>query len=73
MKPFKSPVRSMLALSLALAAMPVLAQDDPYSKTVFFGDSLALGVQYHPAEQTFVEHFRQIIDDGLLKRRRKHA
>lgn len=35
--------------------------------------SLALGVQYHPAEQTFVEHFRQIIDDGLLERRRKHA
>lgn len=48
MKPFKSPIRSMLALSLALAAMPVLAQDDPYSKTVFFGDSLTDSGSFRP-------------------------
>lgn len=30
--------------------------------------SLALGVDYHSVEQTFTEHFQQIIDDGLLSR-----
>lgn len=33
------PLRSALAAALALAAVPALAQS-PYSKTVFFGDSL---------------------------------
>jgi len=28
-----------------------------------------LGLQYHPVEQTITEHFQQIIDDGLLKKR----
>lgn len=31
--------------------------------------SLALGVKYHPVEQTFTEHFQQLIDDGLVKKR----
>ena len=30
-----------------------------------------LGVQYRPVEETFVEHFQQVIDDGLLKKRRR--
>lgn len=30
--------------------------------------SRALGVQYRPVDQTFTEHFQQVIDDGLLKR-----
>lgn len=34
--------------------------------------SRALGVQYRPVAETFVEHFQQVVDDGLLKRRRKH-
>ncbi|MEL0028174.1 MAG: aldehyde reductase [Perlucidibaca sp.] len=31
--------------------------------------SLALGVQYHDIRQTLEEHFQQVIDDGLLKKR----
>jgi hypothetical protein len=30
--------------------------------------SLELGVKYRPVEQTVIEHFRQLVDDGLLKR-----
>ena len=30
-----------------------------------------LGVQYRQVEETFVEHFQQVIDDGLLKKRRR--
>ncbi len=30
--------------------------------------SRGLGIHYRPLEQTLVEHFRQLIDDGLLKR-----
>lgn len=26
-----------------------------------------LGLQYHPLEQTFVDHFQQLIDDGLIR------
>ena len=26
-----------------------------------------LGLEYHPLEQTFVDHFQQLIDDGLIK------
>ena len=40
MKRSISPVRSLLAVALAMAAAPVLAQDGPYTQTVFFGDSL---------------------------------
>lgn len=32
------------------------------------GRSRALGVTYRPVEETFTEHFQQVIDDGLLKR-----
>lgn len=32
--------------------------------------SLALGVRYRPIEDTLGEHFQQLVDDGLLKRRR---
>jgi hypothetical protein len=32
--------------------------------------SRELGVQYRPVEQTFVEHFQQVIDDGLLKKKK---
>ena len=39
MKPSVRPVRSALALALALAAMPAFAQST-YTQTVFFGDSL---------------------------------
>lgn len=31
--------------------------------------SIALGVQYRPLEETFADHFRQVLDDGLLRRR----
>jgi hypothetical protein len=31
--------------------------------------SRELGVKYRPAEETFVEHFQQVIDDGLLKKK----
>ncbi len=34
------PVRHLLAAALALAAVPAFAQGSPYSKTIFFGDSL---------------------------------
>lgn len=33
--------------------------------------SRELGVQYRPAQETFVEHFQQVIDDGLLQKRRR--
>lgn len=32
--------------------------------------SLRLGVKYRPVEETFTEHFQQVIEDGLLKRKR---
>jgi nucleoside-diphosphate-sugar epimerase len=28
-----------------------------------------LGLQYHPLEQTFVDHFKQLLDDGLIRRK----
>jgi len=31
----------------------------------------SLGVQYRPVEETFVEHFQQVIDDGLLKKKKR--
>lgn len=33
--------------------------------------SLHLGVRYRPVEETFVEHFQQVIEDGLLKKKRR--
>ncbi|KRG87712.1 esterase [Stenotrophomonas daejeonensis] len=41
------PLRSALAAALALAAVPALAQS-PFSKTVFFGDSLTDTGYYRP-------------------------
>ncbi len=35
--------------------------------------SVALGVQYRPIDQTLVEHFQQLIDDGLLKRSKRRG
>lgn len=28
-----------------------------------------LGVHYHPVEQTIIEHFQQLLDDGMIKKR----
>jgi outer membrane lipase/esterase len=44
-----SPVRSLLAVALALAAAPALAQEANYSQTVFFGDSLTDSGHFRPA------------------------
>ncbi len=49
MKLSRTPVRSLLAVALALAAAPALAQDNPYSSTVFFGDSLTDSGHFRPA------------------------
>ena len=50
------PIRNALAVALALAAAPAMAQfhgtsdnDSPYSQTVFFGDSLTDSGHYRPA------------------------
>jgi len=49
------PARTILAAALALAAAPALAQsgaessDQPYSQTVFFGDSLTDSGHFRPA------------------------
>jgi outer membrane lipase/esterase len=42
------PVRTLLAAALALAATPALAQQAPYSETVFFGDSLTDAGYFRP-------------------------
>ena len=47
MRVFNRPLRSALALALACAAVPALAQS-PFSKTVFFGDSLTDGGFFRP-------------------------
>ena len=44
-----TPVRSVLAAALALAAAPAFAQDHTYSQTVFFGDSLTDSGHFRPA------------------------
>jgi outer membrane lipase/esterase len=49
MKHSFSPVRSLLAVALAVAAAPALAGDSPYSQTVFFGDSLTDSGHFRPA------------------------
>ena len=48
MKRSISPARSLLAVALAMAAVPVLAQDGPYTQTVFFGDSLTDAGYFRP-------------------------
>lgn len=46
MKPAFVPVRSLLAVALAMAALPVAAQT--FSQTVFFGDSLTDSGSFRP-------------------------
>ena len=48
MKPSRKPLRSLLALALACAAAPALAQQAPFSQTVFFGDSLSDSGHFRP-------------------------
>lgn len=43
------PVRSALAAALVLAAAPAFAAGDPYSQTVFIGDSLTDSGHFRPA------------------------
>ena len=45
----RKPLRTLLAAALALAAAPVMAQDSPFSQTVFFGDSLTDSGHFRPA------------------------
>ena len=45
----RKPLRTLLAVALALAAAPVFAQDAPFSQTVFFGDSLTDSGHFRPA------------------------
>ena len=42
------PVRTTLAAALALAALPAFAQQQPYSQTIFFGDSLTDAGTFRP-------------------------
>ncbi len=42
------PVRRLLALALAAAAVPAMAQTSPYSQTIFFGDSLTDSGTFRP-------------------------
>ena len=44
----RKPLRTLLAAALALAAAPVLAQDSPFSQTVFFGDSMTDSGHFRP-------------------------
>ena len=44
----RKPLRTLLAAALALAAAPVLAQQSPFSQTVFFGDSLTDSGHFRP-------------------------
>lgn len=48
MKRSSSPVRSLLAVALAMAAVPALAENGPYTQTVFFGDSLTDAGYFRP-------------------------
>lgn len=46
--PFRT-ARRALTLALALAAMPAVAQERPFSRTIFFGDSLTDAGFFRPA------------------------
>ena len=46
-----------------------VAKNVAYPLTLDHTRSKQLGVSYRPLEQTLVEHFQQLIDDGLLPRR----
>ena len=43
------PVRTALAAALVLAAAPAFAANDPYSQTIFIGDSLSDSGHFRPA------------------------
>jgi len=43
----KRPIRSLMAVAIALAAVPAMAQS-PYTKTVFIGDSLTDAGYFRP-------------------------
>ncbi len=47
-KSFRIPAVGVLAAALALAAAPAMAQKAPFSKTVFFGDSLTDAGHFRP-------------------------
>ena len=44
----KRPIRSLMAAAIALAALPAMAGESPYSKAVFFGDSLTDAGYFRP-------------------------
>ena len=44
----KRPIRSLMAAAIALAALPAMAGESPYSHTVFFGDSLTDAGYFRP-------------------------
>ena len=44
----RKPIRTLLAAALALASIPALAQDSPFSQTWFFGDSLTDSGHFRP-------------------------
>jgi len=44
----KRPIRSLMAAAIALAALPAMAGESPYSKAVFFGDSLPDAGYFRP-------------------------
>ena len=44
----KRPIRSLMAAAIALAAVPAMAGESPYSKAVFFGDSLTDAGYFRP-------------------------
>jgi len=44
----KRPVRTLIAAAIALAAVPALAAESPFSRTVFFGDSLTDSGYFRP-------------------------
>ncbi|WP_141057449.1 autotransporter outer membrane beta-barrel domain-containing protein [Stenotrophomonas rhizophila] len=44
----KRPLRSLMAVAIAMAALPAMAQQSPYTKTVFIGDSLTDAGYFRP-------------------------
>jgi len=44
----KHPIRSLMAAAIALAALPAMAGESPFSRTVFFGDSLTDAGYFRP-------------------------
>ena len=44
----KRPIRSLMAAAIALAAVPAMAGESPYTHAVFFGDSLTDAGYFRP-------------------------